>query len=84
MQSYQQIWSSWAIHLKKMGIHEWVAALLEGAGPFNVLAAQLVYLGEPLARFAVPGIQVQALASLLEDPAEARGFAELLREAQNS
>lgn len=81
MQNNQQIWHSWAIRLQNWGIHEWVAALLEGAGPFIVLGVQFIYLSEPILRLAVPGAKIETLTHLLEDPQEIRDFATDLREA---
>jgi hypothetical protein len=55
--------------------------LLEAAGPLNFIAAQLLYIGQPL----VPpgaGAQLNAIAQLLEQDDEARNFAALLKGQQ--
>ena len=77
----QHIWRDWAARLHRWGLGDGMAALLEAAGPLTLLAAQAVYLGQPLIGGWLPGSRLQALAGILEDPAQTRGFVTLLREA---
>ena len=72
-------WSSWAGFLRRHGLENLAIFLLESAGPLSVLGAQALYLGSPFLRPALSDSQQEALASLLEDPAEARAFANFLR-----
>lgn len=80
MSSDQQIWQIWAYNLHRWGLAGWVAAILEAAGPFTILAAQLVHLAQPLANKTMPNGHIQALAEMLEEPTQAHRFANLLRE----
>jgi hypothetical protein len=80
MNSDQHIWRVWANAMQRWGIHDWVASLLEAAGPLTVLAAQVLYVGQPLLNQAIPGSHIDAIARILEQPAQARAFASFLRE----
>ncbi len=52
------------------------AWLLEASGPLAVIGAQVLYMGQPFVRDR----RADALAHLLEDPAEAQAFAAFIRE----
>lgn len=80
MSSDRQIWQLWACNLHRWGLAEWIASLLEAAGPLNLIVAQLVYLAQPLAYNALPEDHWQALTEMLEDKNKAQNFAALLRE----
>lgn len=80
MSSDRQIWQLWACNLHRWGLAEWIASLLEAAGPLNLIVAQLVYLAQPLAYDALPEDHWQALTEMLEDRNKAQSFAALLRE----
>lgn len=80
MENNQTIWRDWARKLHGWGVQDLAASLLEGAGPLTLLGAQLIYLGQPLLRWAVPDGQLLALAALLEEPDHTRAFAAYLRE----
>lgn len=77
----RQYWRGWAAALSRWGMQDAAAALLEAAGPLNLLAAQLLYLGQPLLGSANRQGGLGALAQLLEEPAQTREFIGLLREA---
>lgn len=77
----RQFWRGWAAALSRWGMQDAAAALLEVAGPLNFLAAQALYLGQPLLGFASRQSGLSALAQLLEEPAHTREFIGLLREA---
>jgi hypothetical protein len=62
-------------------MHSLAATLLEAAGPLTVLGAQALYVGQPVLRSFVPGKQIDALASMLENPAETQQFVVFLRES---
>jgi hypothetical protein len=79
----QHIWRDWAERLHRWGVSSGMAALLEAAGPLNLLAAQAVYLGQPLLSGWLPGSGLKALAGMLEDPSKTQAFVEYLREAPN-
>jgi hypothetical protein len=80
----QHIWHSWAKALHRWGIGGGTAVLLEVAGPLTLLAAQAVYLGQPLLNGWLPGSKMTALAGMLDDPKNTQVFIQYLREAPNS
>lgn len=80
MQLDHVFWSNWARFLRRWGLVEMVAFILDGGGPLLILAAQLLCFGQPLLGLAVPDRQVQAMVDLLEDREEARNFSAFLQE----
>lgn len=80
MEAEKQIWQGWieALHRRRLG--SVVALLLEAGGPLNVVAAQMVYLGQPLVGSSRSHGQLQALAHLLEDADQTQSFVTDLRE----
>ncbi|HEX9091332.1 MAG TPA: hypothetical protein VF831_07570 [Anaerolineales bacterium] len=84
MDENQPLWVSWSQALHRWGVSDGVAAVLEGAGSLSVLAAQLLYVSQPLLSGAVSAQSFQALAQVLEDPAKKRAFVSFLREAPSS
>jgi hypothetical protein len=84
MDGYQQVQQVWASRLRQLGIQDWVANLLECAGPFSILGAQIVYLGKPLLSLAMPGEHLDLFAKLLEEPEQTQAFADMLREDRSS
>jgi hypothetical protein len=80
MNENRHIWRIWEQTLHRWGVREWVASFLEAAGPLNLLAAQVVYLGQPLMVGAVPAGSLEALARVLENPTERQAFVHFLRE----
>lgn len=74
------IWKSWADTIHRWGAQDVVATLLEALGPLNLVGAQFVYLGQPLLNLLLPEEQVNAFASLLDNPEETRAFTHLLRD----
>jgi hypothetical protein len=80
MQPDRAYWPEWAQTLQRWGLGEFVAALLEAAGPLNFFLAQAVYIGQPFLRGALPDDRLQALSELFEDQEESRSFAHYLRE----
>lgn len=75
----EQLWSRWAWFLHRWGLSEFVAALLEAAGPLQFFAAQMLYAGAPLLDGALQRGEWQAMAKLLENQRESRMFAAFLR-----
>ncbi len=80
MQKDRSFWPEWAHFLKRSGLTELVAALLEAAGPLNVFLAQVIFAGSPFLRPVIPEERISALASLFEDQEESRSFAAFIRE----
>ena len=80
MQKDRSFWPEWAHILQQWGLSEVAAALLEAAGPLNVLLAQVVFAGQPLLSQVVSTERLEALAGLFEDQEETRSFAAFIRE----
>ncbi|MHB8113635.1 MAG: hypothetical protein ACYDHA_09295 [Bellilinea sp.] len=80
MQDSRSYWSRWAQKLQILGVSDLAAALLDGAGSFRLLAAQLVHASTPFIGPSAAADQWQALASLLEDKDSAQQFVSFLRE----
>lgn len=80
MEIEKQIWQGWIEGLHRRRLSSVVAMLLEASGPLNVIAAQLVYLGQPLVGSSRNHGQLQALAHLLEDADQTQSFVHHLRE----
>ena len=66
--------TSW---LRRVGLNEYAAFLLEAIGPFAFLGAQAAFLVEPL--FGPSDNPVSDLARLLEDPTQVSALVERLR-----
>jgi hypothetical protein len=79
MESNHHIWRGWAVNLHKWGLHEVAASLLEATGPLALLAAQLVYLSEPVFNGLTPAGTSRALVGMLEDDAGRAEFLKILR-----
>jgi len=78
----RSVWPVWAEFLRRHGLEDLAAWALEAAGPLTVLGAQVLYIGGPLLRMVLPGLQRDALAGLLEDRDEALAFTAFLREGK--
>lgn len=76
-------WPVWVEFLHRHRLENLAAWALEAAGPLTVLGAQVLYIGGPLLRTALPDLQRDALASLLENRDEAMAFTTFLREEKN-
>jgi len=84
MDENQPIWISWSRVFRRWGISDGVASVLEGAGVFSLLAAQVLYISQPLLSGVISARSLQAFAQVLENPAEKRAFVSFLREAPTS
>jgi hypothetical protein len=69
-----------ARQLKRWGLSGFAAAFLELGGPFTMLAAQGLYIGQPILGAWIPNEKISQFANLLEAPGEAAQFVRLLRE----
>ena len=76
---HSSYWSNWERFLRRWGLHEPAAAILETSGALASLAAQAVYMLQPLFAHSGSLSAWEKLAVMLEDPQEARLFAEYLR-----
>ncbi len=77
-------WEPWAHFLQRFEMEKPAAFLLEAAGPLTILLAQVVYLGQPLLGRSKNRADWEALAGMLEDPAQAKAFANYLKEERFS
>ena len=80
MMSQQELLSRWADLLHGWGIHQVAAALLEAAGPLNIIGAQLVYIGQPVLNGFLDKNSLSSLAWMLEERSQTKNFIQLLRE----
>ena len=64
--------------LRKQGLSDLAAWVLEVAGPLNFLGAQILYIGQPFVS-SPTGQSLRALANLLEQEDEAGAFIALLK-----
>ncbi len=81
MDDNRQMWQVWAQNLHRWGMRDFVATLLEAAGPLTILGAQAIYLGQPFVDGLPARSQLKALAGLLEDTNQTKAFIDFLREA---
>jgi hypothetical protein len=82
MNAENLFWDEWKKYFCRLGIQTWVASILEFAGPFSLIGAQLLWIGAPFLYSAVPPKQLDAFSHLLEDPTQKQAFANYLRESQ--
>jgi hypothetical protein len=68
MNENQSIWISWSRVLHRWEISEGVASVLEGAGSLSMLAAQILYLSQPLLSGVISAHSLQAFALSGLDP----------------
>lgn len=73
-------WLEWAESLRRLKLDGFAAWLLDAAGPWTVLGAQAVYLGQPF----LGGKKLDALAHMLEEDEETQSFARFLRGESSS
>ncbi len=71
---------SWAAFLRRYRLENIAAWLLESSGPWALIFAQLIYMGQPLLQPFVSNDRMEALAILLEDREEGRAFIACLYE----
>lgn len=83
MQTDHTLWPKWARFLQHWGVDGIAAFLMEAGGPLTVLAAQVVYLGQPFLRQSDSEGHLQALVDLFEDQEEGQMFAAFLREGRS-
>ena len=73
-------WRRWARTLQQLGLAKFAAAFLESGGAFATLAAQALYISQPLLDPWGAKEPAGDLAELLESPADSSTFVQLLRE----
>jgi len=66
--------------IQHLGLGGLAAALLENGGAFASLAAQGLYVAEPLLASWTPGQSMREFAAMLEDPQQRAQLADALRE----
>ncbi len=77
-----QLMQRWAKTLQQWGVNDWLATVLEAAGPFSILGAQMVYLCQPLLGKVVSPASLDALAQMLEEPEQTGVLVHLLRQPE--
>jgi hypothetical protein len=73
----------WARVLQRWKLDGIAAFLLEAGGPFIILAAQVIYIGQPFLRQAMSEGHFHALVNLFEDQEEGQMFITFLREQKS-
>jgi hypothetical protein len=73
-------WENWAQQLRRWGLSSFVAAFLESGSAFATLAAQSLYVAQPLLEPWMPEKSLSAFAGMLADPQQSAAFAQFLRE----
>lgn len=81
MDSTQAHWPTWMDSLRRQKLDGLAIWLLEAAAPLHIIAAQILYVVQPLAS-PQAGLQMNALARLLEQEDESRTFAAYLKGQQ--
>lgn len=81
LREQQSIWKGWSNRLNELGLGKFAASFLEASGPLNLVAAQFVYIGKPILTGLTAPENLNALATMLEDPEETSAFVAHLREA---
>lgn len=66
--------------IQDWGLGSLAAALLEHGGAFAQLAAQGMYIAEPLLGTWMPNERVRSFAHLMEDPGQRQALADALRD----
>jgi hypothetical protein len=77
-------WSAWAALLNRTGLNGFVSWLIDTAGPFSILGAQVLHFSDPFLRSAMSPSQLADLISLLEEDDEGRDFIKYLREKESA
>ena len=84
MDSDRKMWRVWVGFLQRWGIRELVASILEAIGPFSVLGAQIIHIGQPLLNWPILSNHLDELARLLEDEEKKQAFIDFLLEVPSS
>jgi hypothetical protein len=79
MPMQRDYWPEWAQFLKKRGLENMTAWLLEAGSPLALIGSQLLYIGQPLLNPMVPLERTEALAHMLEDKDEFQAFLAYLK-----
>lgn len=78
MDSPRTYWTQWAESLRRLRLDGFAIWLIESAGPFHLIGAQLLYMSQPFATHQWSD-GLYALANLLEREDETQAFAALLK-----
>jgi hypothetical protein len=84
MERERHIWQTWSNILHHWGIQDLAASLLEATDSLNFLAAQMLYLSQPLLVGILPNDHLNALTALFEDKAQRQNFIYILRDEVSS
>jgi hypothetical protein len=79
-QETRTLWKKWSATLKAWQGLELTADLLEVGGPFSIIAAQMVYIGQPILSSILPNNELMGIANILEEPTLRQDFINFLRE----
>lgn len=74
MNTDQQKWQDWVAVLQKRGLADLVAFVMEATAPLAAAGAQVLVFSEPVISAVLPYTRIEALADLLENDCDYRGF----------
>ena len=74
---------AWARRLQRLGLANFVAALLESNAGLGIFGAQALHLGTPLLNGFLDEAGLRQAADTLEDPRQMQLFVDLLRSPQS-
>ena len=78
--SQDKQYQKWSERLQQFGLHQLAASFLEASGPLNLIASQLVIVGQPIINGFIPDDQITTFSTMLENPEETTRFVDTLRE----
>lgn len=81
MEFSQSTWQTWMRKIQETGLADLVASIMEAGAPLALLGAQAVYLSQPILTAFWPRINLNPIASLLEEESSYRAFIGGLRKA---
>lgn len=80
LESTRKTWRGWARSLQRLGLAGLIAGFLESGSAFATLAAQGLYISQPLLEPLTSKQNLGDLILLLESPAQTAEFTQLLKE----
>jgi hypothetical protein len=78
-----RIWQDFREPLRRWGVKEFAASLLEALGPLTIVGAQAAYVGQPMLSSLIPPDKFDEMVRLLEEPDRTKAFVAYLREGDS-
>lgn len=77
-----EIWKAWLSFLRRWGMQEIAAFLLEATGPLNLLSAQIVHITHPFLSLLASNDHLDALTEMFENQSKQKAFLSYLRQSE--